>query len=232
MERLHFVRGLNVKFFTNMAVRYGSAMAQVWPVAMQGGQTGVEVLLWRWGASGEAGRYQGCQPAAHGCSERRTQLVSSATKLDFTQGHDEQLEVIRKTSRPIVMGDRKFCPRCNSQLQTSYDEPECLQCGYVDYTYTNPLSYTKKKSIISAGTEYILRYVGDSETLMNTLTYVKVVRVRNRLVYGVSCPFCGRPMVQSSLSGKRREVREERYKCTEGHRVSLTPGKNGSLGWK
>ena len=30
----------------------------------------------------------------------------------------------------------------------------------------------------------------------------------------------------------RREVREERYKCMDGHRVSLTPKTDGGLGWK
>ena len=86
--------------------------------------------------------------------------------------------------------------------------------------------------MVSAATHFVLRYVGDFPALSETLTHVRLVRVRNRVVYDVTCPFCGKAMVQSSLSGKRREVREERYKCEEGHRVSLTPGKNGHLGWK
>ena len=129
-------------------------------------------------------------------------------------------------------GHRMICPRCEAQLRISYHEPECLQCGYVDYQYTPAYSNPQKKSIISTATNDILRYVGDSRTLSDTLTYVKLQRERNRVVYRVSCPFCGQGMAQSSLSGKRREIREERYKCTYGHRVSLTPGKNGSLGWK
>lgn len=124
------------------------------------------------------------------------------------------------------------CPRCDSQLRINYHEPECLQCGYVDYTYAPPTVSRKKKSIISAGTRYVLRYVGDFRSLSERLTYVQLKRVRNRVVFGVTCPFCEREMEQSSLSGKRREVREERYKCDDGHRVSLTPNANGSLGWK
>ena len=57
-------------------------------------------------------------------------------------------------------------------------------------------------------------------------------RIRNRVVYAVTCPFCQSEMDQSSLSGKRREIREERYKCIQGHRVSLIPRKSGSMGWK
>ena len=128
--------------------------------------------------------------------------------------------------------DEFICPRCDTQLRINYDEPECLQCGYVDYAYTPPAVRRKPKSIISAGTRYVLRYVGDFPSLSERLTYVQLKRVRNRVVFGVTCPFCQRQMEQSSLSGKRREVREERYKCDEGHRVSLTPTTNSSLGWK
>ena len=124
------------------------------------------------------------------------------------------------------------CPRCGTRLRINYHEPQCLQCGYMDYSYEPPHSTNGRKSIVSAGTRYVLRYVGDFRSLAETLTYVKLIRVRNRVVYSVVCPFCHEAMVQSSLSGKRRELREERYKCAEGHRVSLTPNGNSTLGWK
>jgi len=125
---------------------------------------------------------------------------------------------------------RMSCPRCSTRLRIGYFEPECLRCGYVDYTY-RPRT-TARKSLISSGTRYVLRYVGDFSGLADTLTHIRLKRVRNRVDYGVDCPFCGSSMDQTSLSGKRREVREERYKCGAGHRVSLTPGRNGGLGWK
>jgi lysyl-tRNA synthetase class I len=69
--------------------------------------------------------------------------------------------------------------------------------------------------------------------LANTLIYVRLIRVRNRVVYAVNCPFCEKAMDQSSLSGTRHEPRELRYKCMDGHRVSLVPTRNGaSMGWK
>jgi hypothetical protein len=104
-------------------------------------------------------------------------------------------------------------------------------CGFVDYSYT-PAKRVGVKSIVSDGTRFILRYVGDFPSLAETLANVQLRRLRNRVVYGVQCPFCDGPMAQSSLSGKRREVREERYKCESGHRISLLPRKDGSLGWK
>ena len=124
------------------------------------------------------------------------------------------------------------CPRCEAPLRINYDEPQCLQCGYVDYTYVPPNAHKRTRSLMSKGTQYVLRYTGSSEVLSETLTHVQLRRFRNRAIYLVSCPFCHQEMMQSSLSGKRREVREERYKCEAGHRISLLPSRNGSLGWK
>ena len=132
----------------------------------------------------------------------------------------------KETSSPGLLA----CPRCDAQLRRGYFEPECLRCGYVDYRHTAPIGSTK--SIISSGTRYVLRYVGEFSGLCDVLTHVQLLRIRNRVAYDVNCPFCGVLMTQTSLSGKRREVREERYKCDAGHRVSLTPSRNGGLGWK
>ena len=151
---------------------------------------------------------------------------------------DVVLESIEPSKIPHALFDgvtvkiRTHCPRCEARLRTIYHEPECLQCGYVDYGSTEEQPVNGRKSIVSTGTRYVLRYVGDFPPLANTLTHIQLRRSGNRAVYHVGCPFCRRPMEQSSLSGKRREVREERYKCTQGHRVSLTRRKNGSLGWK
>ncbi len=130
------------------------------------------------------------------------------------------------TTKPLSL-----CPRCDSDLVISYHEPECLLCGFVDYAYT-PVKRIGTKSVVSDGARFILRYVGDFSSLSETLANVRLRRLRNRVIYGVECPFCGGQMDQSSLSGKRREVREERYKCESGHRISLLPKKDGSLGWK
>ena len=139
-------------------------------------------------------------------------------------------EVVR---RPVpVGGGRPQCPRCCDTLVKGFNEPECLKCGYVDYGYVDRTKNARPTNLISAGTRYVLRYVGDSKGLKEKLAYVQAVRLRNRAVYEVCCPFCSTTMEQSSLSGKRRDIREERFKCVHGHRVSLTPGRNSSLGWK
>ena len=38
-------------------------------------------------------------------------------------------------------------------------------------------------------------------------------------------------MEESSLSGKRSEPQEQRFKCDDGHRVSILPGRNGMPVW-
>ena len=126
---------------------------------------------------------------------------------------------------------QQLCPRCDAALIKAYYEPECLQCGFVDYSYTRPIRIGKK-SLMSAGTQFVFRYVGDAPRLVETLAHVRLRRLRSRIVFGVTCPFCEAEMDQSSLSGKRREIREERYRCPEGHRVSLIPRRDGSMGWK
>ena len=124
------------------------------------------------------------------------------------------------------------CYRCGTRLVMGYDEPECLSCGWVDYSHTNTSAASNGASIISAATRYVLRYCGDFTNLAETLLYARVVRIRNRVAYAVNCPFCDRLMEQSSLSGKRPDAREQRYKCSDGHRISLVPARRGMLGWR
>lgn len=125
------------------------------------------------------------------------------------------------------------CPRCEASLVSNYYEPQCLQCGYVDYSYTPP-TQIGRRNLMSAATRYVFRYVGDAPKLAETLAHVQLRRLRNRVVFGVTCPLCDHEveMEQTSLSGKRKEIREERYRCPDGHRVSLIPRRDGSMGWK
>ncbi|MBN18004.1 MAG: hypothetical protein CL758_00765 [Chloroflexi bacterium] len=123
-----------------------------------------------------------------------------------------------------------LCPRCNSKLRITYYEPQCIQCGFVDYEYKENIK--KSKNVVNSGTKYVLRYYGEAESLNNTLVNIELYRLGNRAVYNVTCPFCTTKMEQTSLSGKRRDMKEERYKCEKGHRVSLKVKEDGGLGWK
>ena len=162
-------------------------------------------------------------------SPEKSQIATQAATLPevsvVPQAAPEQV-----IAKPAVK--RVYCIRCGTKLMKGYDEPQCLNCGYADYSST-PEASQKGQSLLSAATRYVLRYVGDFPTLSETLAQVKLIRIRNRVAYQVECPFCDKTMEQSSLSGKRPEVREQRYKCPDGHRVSLVSiGRNDSLGWR
>ena len=43
-----------------------------------------------------------------------------------------------------------YCPRCDSRLVIGYEEPQCLSCGYVDYTYTPQSAPQNRASVLSA----------------------------------------------------------------------------------
>ncbi|MDA1188403.1 MAG: hypothetical protein O2854_01800 [Chloroflexi bacterium] len=126
------------------------------------------------------------------------------------------------------------CPRGHGKLYSQYDEMVCVHCGFRDYFTIKPGDRKNGHNLVSAGTLYVIRYCGDASTLKNTLLKIKAIKIRNRVGFLVKCPFCTekRIMEQASLSGKRREAREERYRCTDGHRVSLLPARSGTWGWK
>ena len=131
---------------------------------------------------------------------------------------------------PKTHQDRN-CPRCKARLIRTYYEPACIHCGFADYTYIPRTSITIKSPVNSAA-EHVFRYIDDSPHLADTLVKARLQRMGNRVELLVTCPFCHLGMEQTSLSGKRRERREERFRCPIGHRISLIPNKNGDKGWK
>ncbi len=151
--------------------------------------------------------------------------------VNYTRTHPSTVQLTQDCEK-VTPQRRGHCPRCGARLWMSYEEPECLQCGYVDYNYETHASGDRGKGVISTGTEFVVRYVGNFAPLANTVLRVKLMRHGNRLVYGMHCPFCGEAMHLSSLGVKRWELREERYKCSQGHRLLLSPDRDGSFGWK
>ena len=98
------------------------------------------------------------------------------------------VELVRDPVPSAVDGGRTHCPRCDTHLSIGYDESVCMVCGYVNHDYVPPSVLNRKQSMISSGTRFVLRYVGDFPSLAEILTHVKLKRLRNRIVYGVSCP--------------------------------------------
>ncbi len=128
--------------------------------------------------------------------------------------------------------DKLHCPKCSSTIVKTYYEPQCLQCGYVDYSSELDKIESPGSTVVGSATRYMVRYKGHSENFKDKLTHVKVIRIKNRIVFDVNCPFCDSSMEQTSLSGKRKDLREERFKCDQGHRVSLVPAKKNGIAWR
>ena len=124
------------------------------------------------------------------------------------------------------------CPKCSSIIVRTYYEPQCLQCGYVDYSTPLEKIESPGSTVVGSATRYMVRYKGHSENFKEKLAHVKVVREKNRIIFNVNCPFCETSMEQTSLSGKRKDLREERFKCNQGHRVSLLPSKKSGITWR
>mgnify|MGYP003387118947 CR=1 FL=1 len=125
-----------------------------------------------------------------------------------------------------------LCPKCSSIIVRTYYEPQCLQCGYVDYSTPLEKIESPGSTVVGSATRYMVRYKGHSENFKEKLAHVKVVREKNRIIFNVNCPFCETSMEQTSLSGKRKDLREERFKCNQGHRVSLLPSKKSGITWR
>ncbi len=96
---------------------------------------------------------------------------------------------------------------------------------------------------------YIMRYMGEYDSLTDVVVHVRTFFSRERKIYHVRCPFCGSPMKlangdpkspfliigkdpNSSSSAKPKN--EEKLICDKRHRisVSLNDNQGGLLGWE
>ena len=106
----------------------------------------------------------------------QVQEFNDYTARDYTPRIVDNTQVVEgaPAKRELI------CPRCDSQLRINYDEPQCLQCGYVDYAYVPPDAHRRKENMMTSGTRYVLRYTGAFENLTDTLTHVQLRRFRNQ----------------------------------------------------
>ena len=100
-----------------------------------------------------------------------------------------------------------ICPRCDARLFLNYGEPLCVHCGYVDYNYTPPQEAKAKKSLLYGGTNYILRYVGESESLREKAG----VRAGKADFVTESSSVCPAPGAKSQCNNRRCRARGGRY---------------------
>lgn len=125
------------------------------------------------------------------------------------------------------------CPRCEQVLRRNdkTQEPECWDCGYVDYSHT-PATHGSD-SILSRGRLYIARYSGDYPAMKGKLLYLEAGHHQfvNASRLTIWCPWCSRAM--SYLQGKiGRSARGERYQCPENHRLTLDRDGQDNYVWR
>jgi ribosomal protein S27AE len=126
---------------------------------------------------------------------------------------------------------RLVCPRCESGLAATYDELECLICGYVDYSWT-PSTAQPQRIKRDGDVRFRLPYVGDFHSMQGNFILVRLDRTTTKQPLEVSCPFCGDRMDQTSLTCSGKGAREERYICRDNHRVSMMRDRDGGMGWR
>ena len=80
-------------------------------------------------------------------------------------------------------------------------------------------------------TQHVIQYGGGLRALTETSIYGKVARRGNSAGFDIPCPFCSQATEEVSLSGKRREGKERRFKCADGHGVLVRESSNGMYVW-
>lgn len=132
-----------------------------------------------------------------------------------------------------VVEQPSVCLRCATRLEFTYDEPQCPSCGFVDYACTRDIGpSSKRRSILSLGISYVLRYISEFGNLSDLLVQMRVIGRSRGHAYVVSCPFCDRSIVDSSPTCLRTGRREQRFTCSDRHRISLVHDGAGVMGWE
>ena len=143
---------------------------------------------------------------------------------------NEEVNIALSTKEVSV--DAFECPRCAAFLIAKYEEYLCIQCGYVDYNLEPERRQKSQRNALNAATLWVVRYSGDSSSLENTIMHVTTERRGYCTFFSVTCPYCEKPMTQSSIRSSRKiEFREERHKCSSGHIIKLNWDEDAELSW-
>jgi len=126
---------------------------------------------------------------------------------------------------------RLVCPRCESGMVAVNDELDCMICGYVDYSW-KPVSTQPRRVKRGDNVRFRLPYIGDFQSMKGNFISVRLDRTTTKQRLDVNCPFCSDGMEQTSLTCSGKGVREERYICSQKHRVNLMRDCDGGLGWR
>lgn len=133
----------------------------------------------------------------------------------------------------------KPCFRCKAEMRLSLNgEPECLQCGNVDYSYEAPKSKVKKRrGIAGRGKLTRVRYGGTSSKLVAHVATLEANRAVGSKGYEVTaismaCPYCRGEMWVAGDAKKDKKKIGYLFRCVQRHSVGLYRAKDGGLFWE
>lgn len=120
------------------------------------------------------------------------------------------------------------CPRCGQKLASNiFGEPECIQCGYTDYS-PQPKPAFKTRTLFNS-TQISARYCGEYEQSSSTTVTLDIERkthFTNPRYQPAICPWCGKAMAKTSL-----DKRWSFYRCEYGHLISLVQDRD-NVAWR
>ena len=124
------------------------------------------------------------------------------------------------------------CPRDGTRLRVQADGyPNCIHCGYEDYTYALP----KRRRDNAAGLMAQIRYIGFAAHLMELTITVRAKRHQQStsgIVTVPSCPWDAKDMKAVPRNGFGKEKDERTYRCGRRHKIILLSSANGDWrGW-
>ena len=165
--------------------------------------------------------------------KRRQRWISAPTQEELREKLRQALADIAELDAALTdqMGQASTsCPRCGGTLYEGSYEPECLQCGWADYSHA-----ASKAKVTELTGQFLLRFVGEEprwkETVIKAQVYRNGVYIKTRLW----CPYpdCQLPMERGPIQGGTERQRLQTYWCEGGHDVKVVLDRNReATGWR
>lgn len=143
----------------------------------------------------------------------------------------------------MVTNSLSTCPRCNKRMVTVDEFPNCVSCGYVDYSAKSTILGISSSNVFR-GNIHLIRYKGSIEKFKNISLKIEIsysdrggheTICENLRVIAV-CPFCDKQMCVSRRKKKNSIVIQKKFNktifyhlaCINRHTVWLSMDANAS----
>lgn len=136
----------------------------------------------------------------------------------------------------------KKCPRCNRKMLTIDEFPNCINCGFVDYTVESSIERRESNSLFKGNT-HLIKYDGVIPSFNNISLKIEInygVRGAEETICDSTkvtpfCPFCTNPMHverkgrhHAVLTKKLDRILFYHFECKQRHVVWLSMEENST----